>query len=184
MAIDGLAVQQRTPREVRAVHGFERHVVRRGEPRGQPHAEPALGHVHEALADASGHGHPGDVLPVQFDRPARRLAQSRQPQRQLVLPVACHARHPQHLAGVQCECDAAERLQTPVVDHAQIACGQNHLSGAGAVPALRRRQVSTDHQAGQAARGHLPDVDAVPDHTPIAQHRHTVGGLLDLAQLV
>ena len=119
-------------------------------------------------------------------QPGRAMAcrpQARKHLRQFRLPVAGHAGDPHDLAGTDSEADIAQRRQPAVVARPQFLDFEDHV-------ALRRRarpaveaDLSADHHAhqlvlaefGRRARRHL---------LAVAQHRHRVGDLHHLFQMV
>jgi hypothetical protein len=175
----------RSPRrgEGPAPEPVEHEVVSDGERTDQPVLGPVLGDVTDAELDHVAGRRARDVVAVYLHAPGALGAHADERLEQLALPVALHARDPEHLPGPDLEVEAGDGGDPPIVVHRQFPHAQHVRTGPARGLLDGEGDVAPDHQRGQALLGGLARV-GLADHPAPAQHDDAVGDREHLAQLV
>jgi hypothetical protein len=126
---------------------------------------------------------PRDVTPRHADPPRRRLAQPGDRLHELGLPVAVHPGQADDLAGTDLERQAPHGREAALVEHLEILHREQRLAGAALLLVQPEEHLAADHEPREARLRGALGRDRVHLLAP-PQHRHPVGDLEHLAQLV
>ena len=144
---------------------------------------PVLGDVAQVLPPVADGG-VGDVLPAEGGRAAGAFLQPRQAVDQLGLAVAVDAGDAQDLPGPHVEADVVHGVAlVGLGGDAEVPQGQHRLPGLGGLLVDLQLDGAAHHHVGQGLLVRVLGVHGA-DVPALAQHRHPVGHLHDLVELV
>ncbi len=156
-----------------------------GEREGQHEADAVtvLRYVSDAGSAGGAHSTTGDVGPIHLNPTGCWLADAGDRLDELSLAVPIDSRERDDLAASHGQVGAAHRLEAAVVERMKVLHGENRGRGLGGLLLDAKDHVAANHQPRQRLLGGACSRDRTHRATA-AQHRHAVGDLKHLAQLV